>query len=476
MIRAYRPFTTTVRAQSLLMAALAMFFASTAVLAQTMASSVSQHGITWYFDQEYEVGRYANGDWWVLGPVTITRITPESEEVDGRWLNGTMLNPLGAGQAYDSSANAFSLSDNVAPSAAGPLSLSTGSLVSAISLSEPSNGKLPAVEVFGVLTVVSEVPPERAFRPYPYGNDKTSYWTESDVDYSILQSLPVAGQPPSMSGALYRMESLWNEQATNSPFGQRVRSTKAGGWNAYGRDTAKRLGDYLLMLHLDYSIEEKRDLYVHIIQYGLDIFQLTEDGATWDGNGGHNHGRKAPMLLAGLALNDANILFWADRENTRDRCRYAGSCYGFNQFQEDGSTFYVSQGDIDTSSYTQDFLGVADWSARYWQHYNEAGGYSSHLDGESGGCSGGYRFVGAQYMAHGLAMRLTSGAVAAWNWPAFFDYIDRFATLGCAPDGDTNGVTHFARVMWDSYRDLPVSSDTPSQAAVPPASPTVVVD
>ena len=41
------------------------------------ATSVSQWGITWTFDGDYTTGQYANGDYWVVGPVNITAITPD---------------------------------------------------------------------------------------------------------------------------------------------------------------------------------------------------------------------------------------------------------------------------------------------------------------------------------------------------------------------------------------------------------------
>lgn len=44
----------------------------------TKTRIISQYGITWTFDTEYEYGQFANGDYWVLGPVTITRIEPDA--------------------------------------------------------------------------------------------------------------------------------------------------------------------------------------------------------------------------------------------------------------------------------------------------------------------------------------------------------------------------------------------------------------
>ena len=46
-----------------------------------LMSSITQHGITWYFSEPERVGRFVNGDYYVIGtssdPVQITRISPE---------------------------------------------------------------------------------------------------------------------------------------------------------------------------------------------------------------------------------------------------------------------------------------------------------------------------------------------------------------------------------------------------------------
>ncbi len=39
-------------------------------------ASIEQYGITWSFDKKYNCGQFVNGDWWVLGPVTVTSISP----------------------------------------------------------------------------------------------------------------------------------------------------------------------------------------------------------------------------------------------------------------------------------------------------------------------------------------------------------------------------------------------------------------
>ena len=67
-------------------------------------TQISQFGITWTFNRDYPVGQFANGDWWVVGPVTITGISPRSTTINGRTMNGRMVNPSPrvGGQGYDS--------------------------------------------------------------------------------------------------------------------------------------------------------------------------------------------------------------------------------------------------------------------------------------------------------------------------------------------------------------------------------------
>lgn len=66
---------------------------------------ISQFGITWTFNRDYTLGQFANGDYWILGPVTIISIDPPSTQSNGRTINGSMINPspkLGSLQGYDS--------------------------------------------------------------------------------------------------------------------------------------------------------------------------------------------------------------------------------------------------------------------------------------------------------------------------------------------------------------------------------------
>ena len=110
------------------------------------STQITQFGITWTFDGEYQTGQFANGDYWVVGPVSIISITPESRNVSGRTMNGSMINPSprdGNRQGYDSamSATVYDANVNAARphsqnlSAANPLFVPVhSSLISTVSI------------------------------------------------------------------------------------------------------------------------------------------------------------------------------------------------------------------------------------------------------------------------------------------------------------------------------------------------------
>lgn len=433
----------------------------------TMETSVTQYGITWFFSEARPCGQYCNGDWFVVGPVTITSITPISQQISGRWVNGTMVNPVRAYQhGFDSIPERLSYNHslNLNPAVSGALSLDTGSVVSAISGSY-NGGTWSCLDQVAVLTVVEDVPLNGSFRPAPYESDKTAYWRESQLDYSSLQSLaPPSGvsipDPDVLADSARRFTNevalpwweygpLWNK-------GNVTRS--------YGTDYALANSDRLLSLHLNYSNAQKRELMVAMVQTGIDIYgAITRNRAIadasgepyyrglWYSNGGIMLGRKACLLLAGMALNDANMLFFVDRENLAGYRHLTGASQQWNLWQEDGSTFYITQGDIDNSAVTQTYLGYPDWSTRYWQNFN--GSYSTVIDGDGTVYTASYRWVGDAYVDHSLFARMLDGGVDAWNWQPYFDYCDRFRAGW--PNGTSNTQyqsSPFALAMWNTYR------------------------
>ena len=408
--------------------------------------SIAQFGITWTFDKAYGTGQYANGDYWVIGPVKIIHITPASVDEGGRIKNGSQLNPVIAGdQGYDSAKGdmGFNAEKNIGRpggkdlSEVNPIMISTGSLISTVSLHtlQPR----PQLKTAAILTVVASAPPAGAFRPPPVGTDKTSFWNKSNLNYSILKSLPPVADTPALSQVEKYFEKPWLEQ--NPAWTARF-IHPADNQACYGREMAIQLGEGLLSLHLNYSNAQKETLFIRMIQYGIDVYGSAKAGAIWEGYGGHNQGRKLPMLLAGLALKDSNILEYADASK-------------HFIFQEDHQTWYVTQKDVGRALTTKDKrprepyiqadVGIAEWGEQHARAENR--------DGRNWDAY--YREICvASEMSHALATHLTPGAKEIWNWPAFFDYMDRAFGVEQSKNkqAGTNAIPPFVVNMWKAYR------------------------
>lgn len=419
------------------------------------AASLCQFGITWTFDRAYPVGRYANGDHWVVGPVRIVAITPATALLGKRQINGTMLNPaagMGVSQGWDSDVQNTTYNAQLNVALNLPLEVAGGtSVMSAASIEKPEQGgHAPRIDTIAVLTVVAQAPAPGSFRPPYAGTDKSGDWNENRLDYGILRELDPVADTPDIAACAEHFLRPWIEVQTST--GGRYlhpRSSQPG----YGRDLSNQLQEGLLLLHLKFSKEQKRNLYVRLVQFGLDVYGAAKAGGYWAPLGGFNQGRKMPMLLAGLALQDPRILAYADAQSKDPN--------GFI-FQEDLQTWYITRADVgrplhhgdnrQRDAYIEADIGLAEWGeqhakspqrdGRNWNAYYRDTCYRSEL-------------------GHALAAQLTPGAVKAWNWPAFFDYMDRAFPLA---DKET---PLFVRNMWTAYRRLGTPVSNGRQAVVP---------
>ena len=429
------------------------------------ATSIAQHGITWRFDRDYQTGQYANGDYWVVGPVTIIEITPASTTIDGRTINGSMINPKAgiaeAVQGFDSAMYGtygpyFNHSLNVGRpngndlNSSNPLNLAPGtSLISTIS--HPTPGQRPQLTDGAVLTIVQSAPPANSFRPAYSGDDKTHRWTTANLDFGILQQMPRLPSSPDLTTLASRFARPWIEINTEW-LGRFMHPSK--NQPDYGRDMAYLLGNGLLALHLDYSNNEKTNLYIYLVQYGIDIYGAILTGATWPDNGGHNLGRKMPLILAGIALSDPGILQYADA--TKHMI-----------FQEDRQTWVVTQSDVGRilhtadgrkrEQYIQQDVGIPEWGEKHFS--------APSRDGRNWDIT--YRDIaGSGFASHALAAHLTPGAVQAWNWSPFFSYVDRFVSIEIHRTTGSNIIPQYHKELWTALRDRAISV----QAPLPPTN------
>jgi len=441
---------------------------------------ISQFGITWTFDKDYPVGRFANGDYWIVGLVTIIRIEPPSTEINGRTINGSMLNPspkLGTVQGYDSTMYGsygphFDPSLNVVRpnnkdlTASNPLILQPhSSLVSTISIAD--TGHRPQLKTAAILSVLAESAPEGSFRPSYCGVDKTIKFNKNQLDYSLLANLKPVPSRPGLAKVERYFERPWIDHV---PGWMGRYHHPAENMPDYGREMATQIGIGALMLHLNFTKQEKETLLVRFVQLGIDLYRIVQDGGkvNWVCNGGHASGRKYPILFAGLVLNNSDM----KNIGRPDLPGYNPLHQAYVHFGEDDQVFYVSDEDIykppyemhkyhdgftyyghgkgdkhrDYLEYKEHHRGMPEWGIVHATVRNQ--------DGLNWDASYRKSCTANSWAGFILATHIM-GATDLWNHDALFDYMDRYMQVQKQAVGVGNWTrqqSKFTESMWDYYR------------------------
>ena len=418
-------------------------------LVQSM-TQVTRHGITFVFEQPVPVGQFVNGDWFVVGPCRVIDMQPPTATVGGRVMHGAMLDPDPSllEQGYDSGlygplhGHLYKPTLNVGwVSPANPLALSVGqSLIKSKSLiNSPTAANL---QTAAVLTVVGQPPSLGAFRPPYVGNrtPQTLQFEESMLDWSVLANLTPAPGGPRPSDLESRFERVWLDHCP-SWLGRMLHPLE--NMPDYGRDLAALYAKAALLINSDYSVSEKRRLTLELVQIGIDNYGILAAGGRWPADGGHNAGRKLPILLAGKMLGFQDMLD-VGRDYVSRRLPDGTS---FNYFGEDGQTFFVeetSPGVINfgAGGYTIADLGLPDWGVSHvdapWNDDRNWYGNQYRI------CCTANGWLGHVLTAHVM------GLVDDWNHPPLFAYTDRYVDIELS--GWTRSWDSWVGAMWDLYR------------------------
>ena len=428
------------------------------------AQSVTQYGITWTFDKAYPVGQFVTGDYWVVGPVTITNVSPAPGPStaapngtvksrygatalvdDNRMRNGSMIvQKADQKEGFDSRATNYDPSMSVKY----PVTLQPNqSLVSTISNDVFSVDVVEAALKFtaekkaalclntaAILTCLDKAPPADAFRPPYAGSDKSIYETKN-LQWSILPKLAPAGPVPPWADFERYFQRPWLDNINTWTYQMTMPSQNQP---VYGREWDRITAMASLMLMLDVPQEQKPKIMIGLVQLGIDEAALAKLGDNWPGDGAHWGGRKWPILFAGLMLGD-KALQTVPQETI---------------FEEDQQTYYGKGYAGQTALYQMIFHTVPH------PPYEEKDPTTWNADDKKGE---GYRSVGSRaFPGIALAAELMK-AKSLWNHDALFDYCDRFmakddayaANRGATPRPTWEGSTFdpFVDAMWATYRD-----------------------
>jgi hypothetical protein len=312
---------------------------------------------------------------------------------------------------------------------AGDSLVSSVSLATAASLPEvmrASDESCSPVSSDSVLTVLSAVPPADAFRPSYCDRSQTLY-RASALHRELLPSQPAPN--PQGTPTLAQFETLFRRPWIDT--NAFLFDAPAEYMPSYGQHVAFAVSYASLLLLLDFAPADKEPLTNYLVQYGIDLYGCVKAGYGWPAFGGHRSGRKLPILMAGLLLQD-------------DGMKNVSATYP-NRFGEDMQTVYVNQ---IPGGYTQAWQGA---TVIYGGHYGVDQTSGTPTDTSSNGlyapyeqlqpkdwqiltppgeqlgeayrrCCTSVSWVGEALAAHML------GAQDTWNHPAFFDYVDRWMT------------------------------------------------
>ena len=410
-----------------------------------LADSVTQYGITWKFDKPARIGQFINGDYYVVGPVTVIDIMPKrligrevpSDELDkieierarGELIrNGSMLDPPAKREmSYDSGIRNWfnsALVSNV------PYSLKPAdSLVSTISMKKTEvvkrllikgapvgnppfkrgEGDNSPIKYLAVLTCVSEPLPPDAFRP-SYGDRTGKIYYARDFKREMLPNLAkVPSAPQSLDEWVRIFQRPWVDT------GYFAFANPIANMPAYGREVGRAVGCGALMLIQDYKPEEKERLLINYIQVGIDYWGVVKSGHPgWEAFGGHGSGRKINMVIAGILLGDKEM---------------ASPTKSFPdvKFQEDMQVIY-DDGWTGAKAVYSGHRGSADHKSRRTEISPLDNSYEHLPPKQWAGMRGeSYRrcCTSVAWVGQALAIRLLQ-AENYWNHDAFFDYVDRW--------------------------------------------------
>jgi len=383
-----------------------------------LLTQITQHGITWTLATPQRVGRFVNGDYYVVGQAAISDIQPLPTTTNGR--HGSMLNikPNIQLSGFDSriTNSRYDPTLRVYP----PIPLAPGNkLVSSRSagtanppcVMRPYDTSESPVASVSILTSVDAPQPLDAFRP-PYAQGSTQIYWSRNLNRQLLPKLsPVQNVPP-----LSEFEGYLRRAWVDSVFFSF--DVPAEYMASYGRENAYLMSFAGLLLTLSFSPEQKEPLLVYLTQYGIDLYGLAAQGHTgWHAHGGHGSGRKFPVLLAGLMLNE-------------DRIKSVQADFG-----EDMQTIGVTE-TLPAGTYTKSWhinpvtvvygghMGINGESVNPgWGPYEHLApsAWKSTLGEDYRRCCTSVSWVG-----EALAARLIPGMQQAWNHPQFFSYVDRW--------------------------------------------------
>lgn len=339
----------------------------------TTTTITSKEGISYGFINPVSFGQYLTGDYWVIGPVLVSSISPSTTlRSDGTAKNGSMVASQLTNNSYQGFDEAtlfqfpYLSSLNVANyiSVSSPMILNCGDRL----LSVSSGDSFPTIRVASVLTCVSAEVDSTYFRPgytdstadgingdyfaSSYSGivsnfDLTTYLTKTEPSGPLVASSVSSFWFDPFVGANARFLRPANSMPTDDALIAAIISDAALSLNYYNSNNYNKL-----------------NVAKYLTQIGIDEFSnLVNLGSRWSEIGPQGSAKKFLMLFAGLMLNNQDML--------NVGFDYPVSYLGVNAFPEDNQTFFVSSISSTINygygGYSASDVGIPEWGLMHWE-------------------------------------------------------------------------------------------------------------
>jgi hypothetical protein len=457
--------------------------------------TISQFGVTFELDSAVEYGTYANGDYWVMAPITVTNMTPAWGAISG---NGWEINPkYQFEQGFYDGSPAFNYTS--ALRVAMPFTIATNcTLVKTIGTGT-SGTSVPLISRAVALSIVTNTPAGNGasvFRP-PYSGDNKPEYLVSSIRSDLLPAYVVTSGAPSLA----QVESTFTQgirmdhrKNISRPF--RPISAFAGD---YSPDNYTQENEAMLRLMGSDSYAAKQAALIQFTQFTIDMAWIYYQGYRQGLGDGHNPNHRVLGAWAAIMLNDTTL---------------KGYFLTATGFHEDTFLFMSPAGVVlwgDTKAQSE---------FNYWNYIMGGGGSKSYPDpyqiidgGKQGSVGASYQNITSQaFKGQALIYNMfpeLKTCIPAGSFTNVNDYASRWVTHGTwtlpdpaapydgnpanygitfGPDGagsyiagptrfgtfdgsNTDGGQHqsaFVRSMWDAY----YGGGTPPSGGSPPATPT----
>ncbi len=420
--------------------------------------SISQYNITWFFDGCYRVGQFVNGDWWVVGPLTVLRVEPSPfylehkagnnvcysydksrcTEFSGYEVqcfnlkcdynyarNGSVVNPVtGVQQGYDSRIVDYNYSLSIYYPV---ILLPNQSLVSTISHFTNTTHKnllglfVPLehskIQTAAVLTVLDGPSSSSVFRP-PFVGSKKPLFDSTRLRTDLLPNLQLTAG----AFAPFPANANLNVSASVQQYIRYFQRPWIGihkfdfaayllnptdNMPAYYRESYAIESDAALLLLA--NVSNRDTLLMYFIQHGIDNWGTVESAALHNTSGSRELS-KWPTLFAGIMLDEPQL------KSPSFQPTEAGS------WRETFQTYY-GQGWTGATALWRDKPGLE------YEHIPPSLWYSVLYSGGCGCNVEGYRRNTHSHIWVGSALAIhIMKAESLWNAQPFLDYMDRWMT------------------------------------------------